>query len=357
MSQPATGVSFKAAGHAYLNSLLVRRGGRWSIAVRDYGGSATNISPGSAFGAPMALDGTWRDDMFAIVKNASGQWVYNMEANLGFYPLGFVHPDGIERAPKVTSDPLEGLQSLDPIRVDMQKRDKTLMFTPYEKNPVVDALRFNQPLSNVLERAAATGTYFAGESTDDEPLRRQVIVLHEDKQGGLSALNAFPYPRCVLTDLGSEKGNKKDADAAKFTLSREICPFFVDADGVPLLDGRWSAGTLWDQNVIPGLTFTPPAPVASPTAATTATLVFTAPVGGTSPYTYTVKKSASANMGTPTTVTVGTTTVTNGVVTLALTGLTGSSTSYFQVTVTDDTDGTPLTALSAVSNSCAQPAP
>lgn len=355
MAQPSTGVDFKAAGHAYLNSLLVRRGGRWSIAVRDYGGSATNISPGSSFASPIAVDGTWRGDMYAVVKNAAGQWVYNTATNLGFYPLGFVHPDGIERAPKITSDPLEGLQSLDPIRVDMQKRDKTLVFTPFERSPIVDALRFNQPLTGVLERAAGTGTYFAGESTDDEPLRRQVIVLHEDKQGGLSALNAFPYPRCVLTDLGSEKGNKKDADAAKFTLSREICPFFVDSSGIPLLDGRWSAGTIWDQNVIPGLTFTPPAPVATPTAATTASLVFTAPIGGTSPYTYTVQKSAAAAMTSPSSATVGTTTVTSGVVTLALTGLITSTTSYFQVTVTDSTSGTALTAVSGVSNSCLQP--
>lgn len=252
MAQPATGVSFKGAGLAYLDQLRVRRGGRWAVIVRDYGGSDTNISPGSAFGAPMALDGTWRDDLFAIKKNATGQWIYNPSTNLGFYPIGYVHPDGIERSPKITSDPLEGLQSLDPIRVDMQKRDKTLIFTPYERNLVTDALRFNQPLEDLLELGAAAGTYFVGESTDDEPLRRQVLVLHEDKMGGLSELNAFPFPRCVLTDLGSEKGNRKDADAGKFTLSREIDPYFVDSDGVPLVDGRWTAGSLWDQAVAQG---------------------------------------------------------------------------------------------------------
>lgn len=354
MAQPANGVSFKAAGLAYLNSLLVTRGGRWSIAVRDYGGSLTNISPGSTFEAPFAEDGLWRDDFYAIVKNTAGKWVYNTAPNLGFFPVGFVHPDGIERAPKIDSDPLEGLQSFDPVRVDMQKRDKALMFTPLERNLVVDALRFNQPLVDVLERAATGETYFAGESTDDQPLRRQVFVFHEDKQGGLDFRNAFPFPRCILTDLGSEKGNKKDADAAKFTLSREICPFFVDANGVALVDGRWTSGSIWDQNQVPGLTWTGTAPVVTPTAPTTATLVVRAPLGGTSPYTYATAKSASSAMTSPSAPTGGTApAVSNGVLTFSLTGLTAEATSYFQVTVTDADGATAKTAVASATQPAA----
>jgi hypothetical protein len=355
MAQPSTGVSYKAAGLAYLNALRARRGGRWSIIVRDYGGTLTNISPGSSFVAPMAQDGNWRTDFFAVLKNASGQWVYNPAPNLGFYPIGYVAPDGIERAPKITSDPLEGLQSLDPLRVDMQKRDKTLMFTPLEHTPFIDVIQYNQPLSGVLERTAGTGTYFAGESSDDEPLRRQVFVMHEDKQGALVERNAFPFPRCVLTDQGSSKGNKQAADTTKFTLSREIDPWFVDANGVPLLDGRWTTGSLWAQDTTPGLTFTPPAPVVTPTAATTANAVFTAPIGGVAGYTYTAQKSASSAMTSPSSATVGSPTVLNGVVTLPITGLTTAATSYFTITVTDSTSGTPLTAVSAVSNAALQP--
>lgn len=350
MPAPATGVSFAASGLAYLNSLRVRRGGRWSIAVRDYAGAATNISPGSSFAAPLAQDGNWRADLFAVVKNAAGKWVYNTAVNQGFYPMGFIHPDGIERDPKISSDPLEGLQSLDPIRVDIQKRDKTVAFTPLERNPVVDALRFNQPLSQVLERAAGTSTYFAGESTDDLPIRRQVLVCHEDRMGGLVERNVFPFPRCVLTDLGAEKGNKKDADAGKFTLSREIDPYFCDANGVPLLDGRWTSGSLWDQDTAPGLTFVPPAPVATALTATTAKLVFPVPVGGTSPYTYAAQKSADGATGWAS-ATAGSPTVSDGLVTLPLSGLTSATTSYFRVTLTDAASAT---ATSAVSNAATQ---
>lgn len=353
MAQPATGVSFKQAGLAYINALRARRGGKWQVIVRDYGGRDTNISPGSDFVSPFSLQGNWRGDLFAVLQTADKKWVYNTEANLGFYPLGYVDVDGIERAPKISSDPLRGLQSLDPLRVDMQDRDKTLSFTPLERNLFVDAIRYNQPLVAVLERAAVEGSYFASESADDEPLRRQVFVMHEDKQGGLSELNAFPFPRCVLTDQGSEKGNRKDADAAKFTLSREIDNFFVDEFGVPILDGRWSAGSLWDQDNVPGLTFTATAPLATPTAATTATLKFPAPIGGTSPYVYTVAKSANADMSASTSATVGSTNVVNGEVTLSLTGLTAESTSYFRATVTDDDAAT---TVSKVSNAAEQPA-
>lgn len=351
MPAPATGVSFAASGLAYLNSLRVRRGGRWSVAVRDYNGSATNISPGSAFGAPLAGDGNWRSDLFAIVKNAAGQWVYNSATNLGFYPMGFISPDGIERSPKITSDPLEGLQSLDPIRVDIQKRDKMVMFTPLERNPVVDAIRYNQPLTQVLERAAGSGAYFAGETTDDLPIRRQVLICHEDRMGGLVERNAFPFPRCVLTDLGSEKGNKKDADAAKLTLAREIDPYFTDANGVPLLDGRWTSGSLWTQDTAPGLTFVRPAPVATALAAATAKIEFASPVGGTSPYSYTVQKSADG-VSSWSSVTAAAPSVANGVVTINLSALTSGTTSYFRVNLTDAASGT---AVSAVSNAVTQP--
>ena len=343
MSQPATGVAFKSSGLAYLDALRARRGGDWAIAVRDWNGSLTDISPGSAFSAPMALDGQWRDDLYAV-KKVNGKWVYNMSDNQGFYPIGYVHPDGIERASKINSDPLEGLQSLDPLRVDMQSRSRTLMFTPFENSPIIHRLINNLPLSNVLD--LGSGTYFSGESTDSTQIRRQVIVMHEDAQGGLFERNAFPFPRCVLTDQGSMKGNKKDADAPKLTLTRELDQWFVDVDGTPLIDGRWVAGTLWDDGLTPGLTFTLAAPVGTATSATAADLVFAQPLGGTSPFTYTVDTSADGSTGwTP--ATVGSTTVDSGVVTLGLTGLTTATGYYARVTVTDANSDT---AVSKVSN-------
>jgi hypothetical protein len=123
--------------------------------------------------------------------------------------MGFVSADGIERNPKISSDSLEGLQALDPIRVDIQKREKMVSFTPLERNLVVDAVRFNLPLNNVLERGAASGTYFAGESTDDLPIRRQVLIFHEDRMGGPGGAQRLPVPAVRTDRLGARKRTRR----------------------------------------------------------------------------------------------------------------------------------------------------
>lgn len=342
MAQPATGVEFKA-GISFTDALRVRRGGDWTIAVRDNNGALTNISPGGTFGSPMADDGLFRGDLWAI-KKVNGKWVYNMETNLGFYPIGLLHPDGIERTPKIDSDPLEALQSLDPVRVDMQKREKTLMFTPLENSPVVHRLRHNLPLTDVLD--LGDGTYFSGELDETNQIRRQIIVLHEDRQGGKVERNAFPLPRCVLTDAGAMKGNKKDADAPKLTFTREIDPWFVGVDSKPLIDGCWVSGSLWDDGLTPGLTFLPTTPAATETGATSASIVFPKPLGGSGSNVYTVEKSPNGT-GTWTAATVGSTSGTS-TITLGITGLTTGTTYYFRVTATDSAS---TAAVSRVSNS------
>lgn len=354
MAQPTTGVSWKASGLAYIDPSRIRRGGKWQLAVRDYNGSDTDISPGSAFVAPMAVDGGWRDDLFAVKKVTSGadkgKWVYNNATNLGFYPIGSQHPDGIERGSKIDSDPLEILQSLDPARVDMLKRERSLMFTPREQVPWLHLIQFNKRLVNVLEGADA-GTYFASESSDPEFIERQVLIMHEDTVGGKVERNCFPFARCNLTDMGAQKGNKKDVDESKLTLTRIIDPWFVDADGVPLIDGRWTTGDLWEEAFTPGFTFTDVAPVGTPNTATTASLVFPKPLGGSGSLTYSVQKSASALFTSPSSVTTGSVTGSD-VITVPLTGLTTATTSYFKVTATD---AALATAVSKISNAVTQP--
>ena len=81
-------------------------------------------------------------------------------------------------------------------------------------------------------------------------------------------------------------------------------PYYVDSDGVPIIDGLWVTGNLWDEAFTPGFTFTDVAPVATPLTTTTASIVFPKPLGGSGSLTYTVAKSASALMTSPTSATV-----------------------------------------------------
>ncbi|AMS02031.1 major tail protein [Mycobacterium phage Panchino] len=351
MAQPNTGVSFKASGLGIFDTLRIRRGGKWNLLVRDYKGSATNISPSGDFGAPMALDGNWRNDLLAVKKNARGQWVYNNQPNLGFHLLGAANPDGFAQEHDINVDELEILQSIDPARVDLTSRAKRIVFTGYENKPLLHRLINDLPLDNILD--LGSGTYFSGESAEIDFVERQMILIHEDKAGGKPERVAFPVPRCVRTGIGNLTGTKTDPLSAQLTFARILDPWFVDGDGAPLIGGVWVSGEGWDESVVPGLTFVPPAPVATPTGATAATITFAEVLGGVSPYTYTVEKSANADMSSSSAATVGSTDVTDGVVTLTLSGLTASSTSYFRVKVTD-ADGD--VALSMVTNAATQPA-
>lgn len=352
MAQPATGVSLTNSALARFNALRVRRGGKWSLLVRDYAGLSTSISPGGDFVSPFAQDGNWRDDLLAV-KTVNNKQVYNQDTNEGFHKIGCSSPDGFVQEHDTDVDALEILQSIDPARVDMTSREKRVVFTGFENNKVLHRLMYNLPLSNILHPSLAGTTYVVEENDEIEFRERQFLLIHEDKAAGLAERTAFGLSRAVLSSIGNLQGSKTDPTAAELQFTRLLDSYFIGTAGQPLISCMWVSGEAWEEYDTPGLTFTPPAPVGTATAATTADLVFAAPIGGTSPYVYTVAKSANADMSSPTAATVGTTDVTDGVVTLSLTGLTAEAASYFQVTNTDD-DG--ATALSGVSNLVTQPA-
>lgn len=350
MAQPATGVSLTDSALARFNALRVRRGGKWSLLVRDNKGQVTDISPGGDFVSPFAADGNWRDDLLAV-KIVDKKQVYNQTANLGFHKIGCSSPDGFVQEHDTNVDALEILQSIDPARVDMTSREKRVTFTGFENNRVLHRLMYNLSLDNILHPSKAGTTYVVEESDEIDFMERQFILIHEDKAAGLAERTAFGLSRAVLSNIGNLQGSKTDPTAAELQFTRLIDPYFVGSKGQPIISCMWVSGPAWEEFDTPGFTFGPSAPVGTATAAATATLVFDAPIGGVSPYTYTVQKSASASMTSPTTAT-GTPTVVDGVVSIALTGLTTATTSYFQVTATDDDDNT---TVSGVSNAVLQP--
>ncbi|GAS99274.1 major tail subunit, partial [Mycolicibacterium canariasense] len=303
------------------------------------------------FVSPFAADGNWRDDLLAV-KIVNRRQVYNQAANHGFHKIGCVNPDGFVQEHDTNVDALEILQSIDPARVDMTSREKRVVFTGFENNRVLHRLLNDLPLTNILHPSKAGATYVVEESDEIDFVERQFILIHEDKAAGLPERTAFGLSRAVRSEIGNLQGSKTDPTAAELKFTRLIDPNFIGTKGQPLISCMWVAGEAWEEYDTPGLTFVPPRPVGTPTAATTANLVFEQPLGGKSPYTYAVKKSATEDMAAPTDAVVGSTNVANGFVTLGLTGLTTATTSFYQVEVTDDDD---VTAVSAVSNSVTQP--
>ena len=351
MTQPATGVSLTDSALARFNALRIRRGGKWSLLVRDYDGLRTNISPGGSFVSPLAEDGKWRRDLLAVLT-VNGKQVYNQVANLGFHKIGAVNPDGFVQEHDTKVDALEILQSIDPARVDMQSREKKVTFTGVENSRVMHRLHYDLPLDNILHPSSAGKTYVAEENDEIDFVERQFILIHEDKAAGQVERTAFGLSRVVRSNIGKYAGTKTDPTSGELSFTRLIDPHFIGTKGQPIISCMWVAGEAWDEYDIPGLSFVPPAPVGTPTAATTATLAFEKPVGGKSPYTFAVMKSANVNMTSPAAATVGSNNVADDIVTLGLTGLTTATTSFFEVTVTDANGDT---AKSAVSNSVTQP--
>lgn len=349
MAQPSTGATWKASGLASTSETsLISRGGLVAVLARDYDGENTNISPNSDFVSPFALDGKWRNDLLAVTKDANGKFVYNPNPNQGFHLVYALDPStGVTREQRMDVDKLEILQSIDPARVDLQKREKMVKFTAYRNAKLIDKLRNNTPLTNVLDGEPGD---FEPEYADTDFVERQLLLVREDKSSGKPFRYVEPIARCVLSNIGPAKMTKKDVDAAEVTFDRLICPYFVDADGVPIIGGRWREGEGWRAAKF-GLSFPPPAPFAVAVAGGLAVIKFPKPKGGTAPYTYDVTKYAGGHGGTASAATeVGSPVVVGDQVSITVSGLVDGTDYVFVVDVTDDTDPTPLEAISLESN-------
>ena len=192
MAVPSTGVT-------WVNSGL-------DVLVRDYAGSATDLSPGGTFGSPFALDSQVRNDLFITTSVSASA------TNCGFWLVGAIDPNGVSRKPKVASDDLTILQSNGPIRSDIQEESKTVVFRRFRYKPLVDRLRMNKPLSTGED--VGTTSYFQGKPASNPFVERQLIPIRSDRAGGLEEPTAEPYPRVVLKDVGEAVMDKKNADAS-----------------------------------------------------------------------------------------------------------------------------------------------
>src|SRR5882757_2913679 len=102
MAIPSTGTDWETGGFNDVDSRFFLRGGRQAVCIRQARGSTTDMSP--AGWSPFALDGTLRNDLFAV-KRVSGFWVTNPTANEGFWLLGaFKEGNGPSEESKLDDD-------------------------------------------------------------------------------------------------------------------------------------------------------------------------------------------------------------------------------------------------------------
>ncbi len=151
MAAPSSGVTWVNSGLAEM--------------VRDYAGSATDLSPRGTFGSPFALDGQVRNDLLITTP------VSVSTTNCGFWLVGAIDPNGVSRKPKVTSDDLMILRSNSPIRSDIQEESKTVVFRCFQNKPLLDRLR--RPGKSWDERPRTLFGTDAGHAVERSALRAE----------------------------------------------------------------------------------------------------------------------------------------------------------------------------------------
>lgn len=331
MALQAAGVEWSAAyGNSY-NPLGIRKALITNVLIRDYHQASTSLK-NDAVGlntiglfTPYATDGLYRSDLLDSTLDG-GQW----------YDVGALKEDGIKITPDVAVEGVKIAQARRAQRWDITDENDEIMFTCRESNPVVDALRFDLPLTNIGDAGAAG--YTVSKPSESDLIERQIVALAEDGDQRF----AYVFPRVSRKKVGATALNRKDPDDLELTYGALICPF-VDTPVYIVRDGiswRSQAGVLvWGA-----------APVATANGATAASLTFTRPNLSQDPQpdslTYTVQRKTGA--GSYTAATIGAVTTSGKSVTIPVTGLTTATSYTFQVIATA---GTGQTATSTASNS------
>lgn len=330
MTQPSTGSAWTDV-YGY-NPLGIRKGIIVNVLIRDYLGASTNLRDtltglnGKGYFTPYAVDGLYRGDLTSPTF-PGGQ----------FYDPGALSEDGIKITPDVSVEGVRIAQARRAQRWDVGEENDEIMWVCRESNPVVDALRFDLPLSGLADSGSLD--YTAVKPMESNLVERQVIAFAEDGRHRF----AYIFPRVARKSVGESQLNRQDPDDLSLTYGAIPCPF-ADTPVYLVRDGegwRGQAGSpIWSAT-----------PVATKTGTTTATVAFTAPRLLSDPqpdsFIYTVERRtgtaafASATVGTP---------VVNGSsVTLPITGLTTATSYTFRVTAKQSANS--LASVSAASNS------
>lgn len=214
MTLQSTGVEWAAAYGDAWNALRIRKGLITNILIRDYGGSTTNLKSssvgvnGAGWFTPYAQDGKYRNDLLSS-NFPGGRW----------YDVGSLKDDGIKLTPDVSVEAVKIAQARRAQRYDISDENDEIMFTCREGNPVVDALRFDKPLSN-LGTEGASG-YTVVKDSESDLIERQIVALAEDGENRF----AYVFPRVSRKKVGATQLNRKDPDDLELTYGALICPF------------------------------------------------------------------------------------------------------------------------------------
>jgi hypothetical protein len=268
MTQPATGTSWDAAGLNDIDNRFAERGGLQAVAIRDYRGAATDISPfesnlTTVNFSPFAVDGTIRGDLFAR-KLVDGVWTDNTDPNQGWFFLGAqTENGGAERDPNMKSDDLMILQSNYPFDSEVIQKGKTVKFTSvHTADPLIQRLeadlRLQDDTGASLVPTPGGDDYGVGSRADTDTVERQLLLFFAKRKAGKFLYRVEGYPLVKFDNQARKRRSKTDPDTAELTYKVLPDPYFMipdpdgEADLVPGVDYVWYSGGAWADMAVAG---------------------------------------------------------------------------------------------------------
>jgi hypothetical protein len=279
-----------------------------SILIRDYAGSATNMSAYSPF------------------DPLTGYLSTTLTTTDGWVDCGLIDESGIQFTPKVTTVDILAWQSRQVQRTDITQDSEDFAFTMLQEGPLADVLTYQLPLT-AMQPLGAEG-YGVQKLTAPSLRSRQIIALGVDRNNGADEYFAIMFPLVRMVKPDKYEFSDKNPLASMLNWSSYIDPY----SGFAVK--RLREGPQWRSSG--GITAAPGTPVALAVTGTKATLTFAPPVSTNGPFTYSV---ASTTAGVTSAVTSGSVVVTSSSptsVVLTVSGLTAATAYTFTVTALGD---------------------
>ncbi|PIJ36735.1 fibronectin type III domain-containing protein [Mycobacterium heckeshornense] len=326
MALPATGGTWAQVLEDNLNPLNVRY---WQIThglIRDYDptgvfnlaspavglGTVQTVSGPANLFTPFAADNvSIRNDLLVTSPNSP----------VNFYDLGLLKEDATDWTPDQTLQETPSAQLVRTVRNVLTKLDDKVNFTPLESNPYVDDLRYELPLGT--SPALGSPGYGVARGNVDVPRERTLVLIGIDTDANLISR---VFPRIITDKKGKNELGRKNPDASELTYQVLPDPFTKQTMWVCRAGKAWlGAGNLQFETAVPTVT---------PVTGLKATITFPTPIDITSPV-YSVQIQQTPNGAWSAATLSGSPSVSGGLTTLTISGLTASTTyNAVQVTAT-----------------------
>jgi len=179
------------------NALYVHKHGNAIIAIADYATAVPTTFFSSTDGLPSALP-------------------------TGFKVMGYVTTDGFTQANNISSNDTQMLQSLDPVRSDMESLVKTLKVSFGEASAWVNSIFSGLQVADWA--ATNSDVYSIDEGGTSEFPYYRILLLTQDGVGSGAWYHVeFAY-RAKVTDLGDRTLSRSDSESYETTFTCYLDP-------------------------------------------------------------------------------------------------------------------------------------